>query len=74
MPPIVADNFFGHGSTSESITVTGADTYGITACDEARKLDASNSVLVLTLQASNDVNQTAVPYGTTKTCLTYAII
>jgi len=61
-----------YGSMNESITVSGTDTYGVTACVEAQKLDASNSVL--SLQASNVVNQTALPYGTTKICLAYVII
>ena len=71
---IEAGNFFGHGSTNESITVSGTDTSGVTACVEAQKLDASSSVLILKLPTSNTVNQTSLPYGTAKLCMAYAIV
>lgn len=67
--PVESGNFYGQGSTNESISVSGTDTLGITACVEAHKLDASSSVLVLKLFPSNSMNQTALSYGTTKLCV-----
>jgi hypothetical protein len=72
-PLIVSGNFYGHGSTSESITVSGTDSNGVTACIEAQKLDSSNAVLSVNLQASNANNQTSLPYGSVKLCVTYII-
>ncbi|MDG7000112.1 MAG: hypothetical protein JRN15_13480 [Nitrososphaerota archaeon] len=69
-----AGNFFGHGPANESITVSGTDTSGITACVEAQKLDGSSSVLTLRLLTGNAVNQTSLPYGIAKICMAYAIV
>ena len=75
VPPIEVGNFYGHGSTNESIMVSGTDTYGITVCVEAQKLDASNSMLVLRIFPPTNVsNQTSLPYGTTESCLTDVIM
>lgn len=71
--PIESGNFFGHGfGWNSSIIVSGIDTYGVTACAEAQKLDSSNATIGLILQGN--ANMTSLPYGTTKVCITYAII
>jgi hypothetical protein len=71
--PIESGNFFGHGfGWNSSVTVSGIDEYGVTACAEAQKLDSSNATLGLILQGN--ANMTSLPYGTTKVCITYAII
>ena len=72
--PVQSGNFYGHGATNETITVSGTDTYGITACVQAQKLDASNAVLILKLPPSNSMNQTALPYGTVRLCVAQAIV
>jgi hypothetical protein len=66
-------SFYGHRTSNESVTISGI-AFGITLCVEAQKLDASNLVLVLSLvPPTNVVNQTSVPFGTTKVCLVTAI-
>ena len=74
MSLVESGNFFGHGLTSESITLSGTDTVGITACVEAQKLDASSSAIIVTLGSSADSNQTSLPYGTAKVCLAYEVV
>jgi len=72
--PVQSGNFYGHGASNESVTVSGTDPYAITICVEAQKLDASNSLLVLRILPTDVANQTSVPYGTTMSCLADVIM
>ena len=72
--PVQSGSFYGHGATNESVTVSGIDTYAITICVEAQKLDASNSMLVLRILPTDVMNQTSLLYGTTMSCLADVIM
>ena len=72
---VESGSFYGHGPATQSVTVSGIDSYGITLCTEAQKLDASGSTLILRILPPVDVmNQTSLAFGTTKTCLADVII
>ena len=72
--PVQSGSFYGHGATNESATVSGIDTYAITICVEAQKLDSSNLMLVLKILPTDVVNQTSLSYGTTMSCIADLIV
>jgi hypothetical protein len=66
----LSGSFDGAGSDSRNITVSGQGN-GWTLCAQARKLDASDSVL--TVYDSGNQNETSLPYGAASTCSEAAI-
>ena len=70
-PPAQSGSFYGHGPASESVRVSGPVSFTIaTLCINAEKLDASSSTLILRINPpSNVANQTALPYGVVKVCV-----
>jgi len=70
---VESGSFYGHSSTNESVTVRGTDSYGVTLCVEAQKLDASNSELALSVSGQVN-NQTSLAFGTAKVCVANVIV
>jgi hypothetical protein len=64
-PTDVSGSYNGTGFYSMPITLSGLSDNGLTLCAQAQKLDASNSILILTVTGSNE---TALPYGSTSYC------
>lgn len=58
-------NDTGSGFFSKAVTLSGPNNNFLTLCATAQKLDASNSILILTVTGSNE---TALPYGSTSYC------
>lgn len=73
---IQSGSFYGDGSLNESIVIRAnaseLSSSGITTCMQAEKLDASSSLLVLSLPSSNSKNETFVAYGVVSLCVEFA--
>jgi hypothetical protein len=64
-PNNVSGGDTGSGFYSKSVTLSGLDSYGLTLCAAAQKLDGSGSTLILTLTGYNETSQ---PYGSASYC------
>lgn len=71
---VESHNYFGHGSTNVSISLSGIDTFGIKACVQAQKLDSTTNLLAVSFVTPSITNQTSVPYGTASICLQDVIV
>jgi hypothetical protein len=57
----------GTGSFEKNITLSGPNTDGLTICVQAGKLDSSDSLMTLSIDASS--NDTSLPNGHATLCL-----
>ena len=59
--------FAGTGSGTQQVVLSGPNTYGLTLCVQAQKLDSSNATISLGIEFRS--SNTSIPFGRAQVCI-----